>query len=58
MVLATGRRYSHALPLVETLGIDVPLVTASGALVKDPADSPHPLPGPIRACFPPGAPWP
>ena len=38
VVLATGRRYSHALPLVEPLGIDVPLVTASGALVKDPVD--------------------
>ncbi len=38
VVLATGRRYSHALPLVETLGIDVPVVTASGALVKNPAD--------------------
>jgi hypothetical protein len=37
VVVATGRRYSHALPLVEPLGIDVPLVTASGALVKDPA---------------------
>ena len=38
VVLATGRRYSHALPLVEPLGIDVPLVTASGSLVKDPVD--------------------
>jgi Cof subfamily protein (haloacid dehalogenase superfamily) len=38
VVLATGRRYSHALPLVESLGIDVPVVTASGALVKNPAD--------------------
>jgi hypothetical protein len=38
VVLATGRRYSHTLHLVEPLGIDVPLVTASGALVKDPAD--------------------
>ena len=38
VVLATGRRYSHTLPLVEPLGIDVPLVTASGALVKDPID--------------------
>ncbi len=38
VVLATGRRYSHALPLVESLKIDVPLVTASGALVKDPLD--------------------
>jgi 5-amino-6-(5-phospho-D-ribitylamino)uracil phosphatase len=36
VVLATGRRYSHALPLVEPLEIDVPLITASGALVKDP----------------------
>lgn len=38
VVLATGRRYSRTLPLVEPLGLDVPLVTASGALVKHPAD--------------------
>lgn len=38
VVLATGRRYSRTLHLVEPLGIDVPLVTASGALVKDPVD--------------------
>ena len=38
VVLATGRRYSRTLPLVEPLGIDVPLITASGALVKDPID--------------------
>jgi hydroxymethylpyrimidine pyrophosphatase-like HAD family hydrolase len=38
IVLATGRRYSHTLHLVEPLGISVPLITASGALVKDPAD--------------------
>ena len=38
VVLATGRRYSRTLHLVEPLGIDVPLVTASGALVKDPQD--------------------
>jgi len=38
VVLATGRRYSHTLHLVEPLGISVPLVTASGALVKDPAN--------------------
>jgi hydroxymethylpyrimidine pyrophosphatase-like HAD family hydrolase len=38
VVLATGRRYSHALPLVQPLGLDVPLVTASGALVKSPID--------------------
>ena len=38
VVLATGRRYSRTLQLVEPLGIDVPLITASGALVKDPMD--------------------
>ncbi len=38
IVLASGRRYSRVLPLVEPLAIDVPLVTASGALVKDPRD--------------------
>ena len=38
LVLATGRRYSRALPLVEPLGLDVPLVTASGALIKHPLD--------------------
>jgi 5-amino-6-(5-phospho-D-ribitylamino)uracil phosphatase len=37
-VLATGRRYRQTIPLVEPLGLDVPLVTASGALVKDPID--------------------
>lgn len=38
VVLATGRRYSRTLHLIEPLGIDVPLVSASGALVKDPSD--------------------
>ncbi|MGA2621901.1 MAG: Cof-type HAD-IIB family hydrolase [Thermoguttaceae bacterium] len=38
VVLATGRRYRHTLHLVEPLAISVPLVTASGALVKDPLD--------------------
>jgi hypothetical protein len=38
VVLATGRRYSRTLHLVEPLGIEVPLVTASGALIKDPRD--------------------
>jgi hypothetical protein len=38
VVLATGRRYSRTLHLVEPLKIDVPLITASGALVKDPSD--------------------
>ena len=38
VVLATGRRYGRTLYLVEPLGIDVPLVVASGALVKDPKD--------------------
>ncbi len=34
IVLATGRRYSRVLPLVEPLELNVPLVTASGALIK------------------------
>jgi Cof subfamily protein (haloacid dehalogenase superfamily) len=38
LVLATGRRYSRALPLVEPLGLEAPLVTASGALIKNPLD--------------------
>jgi hydroxymethylpyrimidine pyrophosphatase-like HAD family hydrolase len=38
VVLATGRRYSKVLHLVEPLELDVPLVTASGALIKDPID--------------------
>lgn len=38
LVLATGRRYSRAVPLVEPLGIEAPLVTASGALIKNPLD--------------------
>ncbi|NBX30184.1 HAD-IIB family hydrolase [bacterium] len=36
VMLATGRRYRDALPVAATLGIDTPLVTASGALVKAP----------------------
>ena len=38
VVLATGRRYSRTLPLVEPLGLHVPVITASGALVKNPLD--------------------
>lgn len=38
IVLATGRRYARALPIVQSLGIDLPLVTASGALIKHPAN--------------------
>lgn len=39
IVLATGRRYSRVLPIVEQLDhLDTPLVTASGALVKRPSD--------------------
>lgn len=36
VALATGRRYSRTLPLVEPLGLHLPLITASGALIKDP----------------------
>jgi len=38
VMLATGRRYRDTLPVAAALGIDVPLVTASGALVKRPSD--------------------
>lgn len=38
VVLATGRRYARALPLVQALGLNVPLISASGALVKRPMD--------------------
>ncbi|MGO8749740.1 MAG: HAD family hydrolase [Thermoguttaceae bacterium] len=38
VVLATGRRYSRTLHLVEPPAIEVPLVTANGALVKRPRD--------------------
>jgi len=38
LVLATGRRYSRSLHLVEPLGIEVPLITSSGALIKDARD--------------------
>lgn len=38
VMLATGRRYRDTLPVAERLGIDGPLVTASGALVKRPGD--------------------
>jgi len=36
VVLATGRRYSRVLPLVKPLALSLPVVTASGALIKDP----------------------
>lgn len=38
VVLATGRRYGHALPLFRMLEIDAPMVTASGTLIKNPRD--------------------
>jgi len=38
VALATGRRYSQTIHLIEPLAIDVPLITASGSLVKDPLD--------------------
>jgi 5-amino-6-(5-phospho-D-ribitylamino)uracil phosphatase len=36
VMLATGRRFRDVLPVAERLGVVVPLVTASGALIKDP----------------------
>lgn len=38
LVLATGRRYSRTVGLCKPLGLEAPVVTASGALVKDPRD--------------------
>ncbi len=38
VVLATGRRYRDTLPVAARLGIDGPLITASGALVKRTTD--------------------
>lgn len=35
VMLATGRRYRDVLPVAARLSLDEPLVTASGALVKD-----------------------
>jgi len=37
-VLCTGRRYRRARPIAEQLGLDVPVVCNSGAIVKDPRD--------------------
>jgi Cof subfamily protein (haloacid dehalogenase superfamily) len=38
IVLVTGRQYSRSLPLARQLGLDAPIVTACGALIKDPAN--------------------
>jgi hydroxymethylpyrimidine pyrophosphatase-like HAD family hydrolase len=38
VMLATGRRYRDTLPVAELLGVEEPLVTASGALIKRPRD--------------------
>jgi len=38
VVLATGRRYRDTLPVAERLGIQGPMITASGGLVKRPPD--------------------
>lgn len=38
VVLATGRRYRDTLPVAARLGIEGPLITASGALVKRTSD--------------------
>ena len=56
IVLATGRRYSRVLPLVEPLELNVPLVTASGALIKQPLDhrtlyQARFRPGTLQACL-------
>lgn len=50
VVLATGRRYRDTLPIAEAVGVTEPLVTASGALLKHPADHTTRF----RAAFAPG----
>lgn len=35
VILATGRMYEAAVPFLEELGLDTPLITYNGALVKD-----------------------
>lgn len=50
VMLATGRRYRDVLAIAERLGIEEPLVTASGALVKHPVDHATRF----RAAFAPG----
>jgi hypothetical protein len=37
-ILCTGRRYRRARPIALELGLDIPIVCNSGALVKDPRD--------------------
>ena len=51
ILLATGRRYRDVLPVAARLGIEGPLVTASGALVKRTSDHATLF----RASFDPGA---
>jgi 5-amino-6-(5-phospho-D-ribitylamino)uracil phosphatase len=38
VVIATGRRYSHALPIYESLSLQTPLITESGARIDHPYD--------------------
>ena len=57
IVLATGRRYSRVLPLVEPLELNVPLVTASGALIKRAADHRTLLSGRVRCRARSSAAW-
>jgi len=38
VVLATGRSYRTALPVVRQIGLDRPVICLNGGLVKDPAD--------------------
>lgn len=51
VVLATGRRYRDAVRVAERVGVSGPVVTASGALVKDSRDHSTLF----RAAFPAGA---
>lgn len=37
VTIATGRMYRAALPVAEALGVNVPIITYNGALIKDTA---------------------
>jgi Cof subfamily protein (haloacid dehalogenase superfamily) len=39
VTIATGRMYQAALPVAEALGVNVPIITYNGALIKDTEDT-------------------
>ena len=37
VTIATGRMFEAALPVAEALGVDVPIISYNGALIKSPS---------------------